>query len=221
MTQRSLVQRWTYDLTRTVARLAAVVLFRIRCEGRGRVPADTATLICANHQSFLDPILVGLACNRRLTFLARESLFRWGPFGRLLVWYDTVPIKREGVGIGGLKETLRRLKQGQAVLVFPEGTRSRDGRVGNLQPGFCALVRRGRALLVPVGIDGAFEVWPRWRRWPRPRTIHLHFGPPINQKLADALTDDQLVEELGRRIRQCQTAARRSRLRSQKFAPKI
>ena len=81
-TKRSRAQNWTYDLTRVLARLATVVLYRIRCDGREWVPATGGALICVNHQSFLDPVLVGLACNRRLTYVARASLFSWAPFGR-------------------------------------------------------------------------------------------------------------------------------------------
>ena len=120
MAGRSVAQRWTYDLSRVLARLVGVIVFHIRCQGRCHVPAEGAALVCANHQSFLDPVLVGLACDRRLTYLARQSLFRWAPFRRLILWYDTIPIQHDGLGIGGVKETIRRLRRGQMVLVFPE-----------------------------------------------------------------------------------------------------
>ena len=215
MTDRLPAQRWTYDVTRALVRLAGVALFQVRCGGRRFVPPSGAALVCANHQSFLDPMLVGLACNRRLTYLARESLFRWAPFGRLIAWYGTIPIQNQGLGIGGVKATLRRLKQGHAVLIFPEGTRSSDGLIGQLQPGICALARRGQAPLVPVGIDGAFEAWPRTRRLPRPHVIHLRFGEPISTELVRQLDDDQLIGELDQRIRTCHALAQRGRRRAQ------
>lgn len=213
--KRSLAQNWTYDLTRVLARLATVVFFRIRCDGRGWVPATGGALICANHQSFLDPVLVGLACNRRLAYLARASLFGWAPFGRLLPWYDVIPIQNRGIGIGGIKDTLRRLKRGDMVLIFPEGTRCRDGEVAKLQPGFCALARRGRVPLVPVAVDGAFDAWPRSRRFPRRATIHLQFGQPITPERVQSLTDQQLIDELERRIRDRHAAARLGRQRAE------
>ena len=213
-TKRSRAQNWTYDLTRVLARLATVVLFRIRCDGREWVPATGGALICVNHQSFLDPVLVGLACNRRLTYVARASLFSWAPFGRLLRWYDAIPIQNRGIGIGGLKETLRRLKRGDMVLIFPEGTRCMDGEVAKLQAGFCALARRGRVPLVPVGVDGAFDAWPRSRRFPCRAVIHVQFGEPITPELVQSLTDEQLIDELGRRIRDRHAAARLGRQRA-------
>ena len=212
--QRSPAQRWTYDLSRLLARLAGVVFFGIRCHGRHFVPDTGSALICANHQSVLDPVLVGLACSRRLTYVARESLFRWAPFGRLLVWYDTIPIENRGIGIGGLKETLRRLKRGEMVLIFPEGTRSVDGAVARLQPGFLRLARRGQVPLVPVGIDGAFDAWPRSRRFPRRAVVHIQFGEPITLELVQRLTDRQLIAELGRRIQDLHGAARQARQRA-------
>jgi 1-acyl-sn-glycerol-3-phosphate acyltransferase len=215
MAGRSVAQRWTYDLSRVLARLVGVIVFHIRCQGRCHVPAEGAALVCANHQSFLDPVLVGLACDRRLTYLARQSLFRWAPFRRLILWYDTIPIQHDGLGIGGVKETIRRLRRGQMVLVFPEGTRSRDGKIAELQPGICALARRGRAPLVPVGIDGAYDAWPRWRRFPRRAVIHIQLGPPIAEPLMQQLSDKDLVEELARRIRACHAAARLGRLRAE------
>ena len=122
---------------RLVARLAAVWMFRIRSFGHESIPSDGAGLVLSNHQSNLDPLLIGLCSPRGFHYVARESLFR----NRVLAWLmrslDGFPIDREGTGISGLKETLRRLKHGQVVVLFPEGTRTRDGEVQPIKPGFC------------------------------------------------------------------------------------
>ena len=204
-------RRATYSLTRIAARIIGIVLFRIRCEGRENYPQTGAALVCANHQSYLDPVLVGLTCGRQLNYLARKSLFRFVPFRWLIRWYDAIPIEREGLGIGGLKETLRRLKQGKMVLLFPEGTRTRDGELSPLQPGFCTLARRGRASIVPVAIDGAYQAWPRDRLLPRRATIHIQVGPAISPEDVRRLSDKQLVAELQARLARCHAAARTSR----------
>ena len=198
-------------MTRVLARLVGVILFRIRCQGREHFPRAGGALICANHQSFFDPVLVGLACDRRVNYLARESLFHFGPFGWLIRWYDAIPIQREGMGIGGLKESLRRLKQGEMVLIFPEGTRTMDGQVKRLQPGFCALARRAKVPLVPVGIDGAFDAWPRGQSLPGWAVIHLDIGQPLEFEDFETMSDGQLVEELQHRITTCHAAARQGR----------
>jgi 1-acyl-sn-glycerol-3-phosphate acyltransferase len=211
---RSFARRCTYGIAHFLARLMAVVLFRIRCAGRHRVPKEGGVLVCANHQSFFDPVLVGLACDRRLNYLARQSLFRWAPFRWLIAWFDAIPIEREGIGIGGLKETLGRLRRGEMVLIFPEGSRTRDGMVGPIRPGFSTVARRARVPLVPVGIDGAFDAWPRDKLLPRSGVIHIQIGEPLQPAQTRKMTEQQLTEELGERMRACHAAARAGRHRA-------
>ena len=97
------------------------------------------------------------------------------------------------------------------VLIFPEGTRTRDGAVLPLQPGFCALARRGFVSVLPVGIDGAFQAWPRSAWLPRRSTIRVCVGEPISPALIEQLSNEELVVELDRRIRACHAEARDSR----------
>ena len=134
--ERSLFKRLGYDFFWATFRLLAIVYLRLRCSGGERVPAEGGALVCSNHQSYLDPILVGVVFRRRMNYLARKTLFSSGPFGWLIAFLDAIPIDRDGFGIGGIKETLRRLKRGEMVVVFPEGTRSPDGELQSLKPGF-------------------------------------------------------------------------------------
>ncbi|HEX4132813.1 MAG TPA: lysophospholipid acyltransferase family protein [Pirellulales bacterium] len=212
MATRSLAKRIWYDYLRMMSRLVAAGLFQLRCNGRERVPAHGPVLVVSNHQSHFDPVLIASVCNRRLNFLARQTLFRFAPFGWLIKSLDAIPLDRDGLGMAGLKETLRRLKRGEMVLVFPEGTRTRDGNVGPLKPGFCALVHRTEAAVVPVAIDGAFDAWPRWHRWPRRACIRMEFGEPLTAEEAKGLADGALMAEVDRRLRVCHAAARAGRL---------
>jgi 1-acyl-sn-glycerol-3-phosphate acyltransferase len=135
-----------------------------------------------------------------MNYLARETLFRFAPFRWLIRWFDAIPIRREGLGLDGLKETMRRVKRGELVLIFPEGTRTRDGSLGAIQPGFCAIARRVKAPLIPVGIQGAYEVWPRDRALPRLARIRVHIGRPIEPDEMQQLDDEALMGELRRRL---------------------
>ncbi|MEX2175273.1 MAG: lysophospholipid acyltransferase family protein [Pirellulaceae bacterium] len=211
MSSRNLVQRLGYDAFRIVARLFGVGLFRLRVVGRENWPATGGVLVCSNHQSSLDPPLVGLTCSRRMYFLARESLLRTPLFGPAIRFFGTIPIDREGSGLAGLKETLRRLKAGDMVLIFPEGTRTHDGEVAPLKPGFIAVARRGQAPLVPVAIDGAYQSWPRTSRYPRPARLAIVIGKPIQPEEVAELTDDDLLAELEQRILTCHATARELR----------
>ncbi len=199
--------------------MTAVTALKVRCRGRRWVPATGGALVLANHQSHLDPVLVGVACDRRLNYLARQSLFDFPPLRWLISSLDAIPIDREGTGLGGLKETLRRLKRGEMVLIFPEGTRTPDGQVHRFKPGFCAIARRAGVPLLPVGIDGAFESWPRTRNFPLPAVVHLQFGPPITPQQIAQLDDEQLVAEIEDRVRCCHAAAQGARLRAKGQLP--
>jgi len=191
--------------------LISVVFFRVRYGGWQNVPLGGGGLVCSNHQSNLDPPLVGMCFNCRLNYLARDTLFGFKPFRWLIRSLDAIPIDREGLGLSGLKETLRRLKRGELVLLFPEGTRTTDGEVGPFKPGFCAVARRAKVPLIPVGMHGAFDAWPRRRKLPRPATIHIYIGQPITPEQAAAMSDDELVALLHQRICDCKERARTRR----------
>jgi len=208
---RSSAKRLWYGGLQLVCQLLAIVLFRYRSWGTRFVPRQGAVLLVSNHQSHLDPVLVGLPLRRRMNYLARKTLFDVPGLRWLIESLDAISIDRDGLGLEGLKETLRCLRRGEMVLLFPEGRRTDDGEVARLRPGFCALARRGEISLLPVGIDGAFDAWPRWRMLPCLSTIHVHFGRPMSPAEIAQFDDDQLVEEVQRRIAACHAAARRSR----------
>ena len=212
--KRSLGNRAWQAFLKFSCRLGAVCAFNIRCHGREKVPQTGGGLMLSNHQSNLDPVLVGLASDRRLNYVARKTLFKFAPFRWLINSLDAIAIDREGIGLEGLKETLKRLKRGEIVLLFPEGTRTRDGEVHAIKPGFCAVARRAGVPILPVAIDGAWNAWPRQRRMPRRAVIHVQFGDPIEPGEIKRLDDDALLAEVERRIRHCHANARAARLQA-------
>lgn len=202
---------WTHAVSRYFARGIGMLAFGIRVFGREHFPLTGGALVCANHQSYLDPVLVGLTADRRVHYLARANLFEIPLFSTLIDWYDAIPIERDGMGISGVKETLRRLKRGAAVLIFPEGTRTSDGELQPIKPGFSALARRGGVPLVPIAIEGAFQAWPRTRKLPSSGTIHIHVAPPIPPEECAALNDDELAAKLEQRLADALASARATR----------
>lgn len=209
--KRSLAQNWGYHIGRQISQLLCVGLCRIRCEGREHLPRDGAVLVCSNHQSYFDPILVGLACRRRLNYLARKTLFRHPLFRHLIHFFDAIPIDRDGIGVEGIKETIRRLRRDEMVLIFPEGTRTADGELRQLKPGFCSLARRGTTTLQPVAIDGAYQCWPRQAKAPQLDRIAIVFGPPITPDQVAGMENKELINELAARIEVCHRRARQLR----------
>jgi len=203
-TQRSLSMRLWYTVLRRVCQTVAVLGYGIRHSGRENIPSEGGVLVISNHQSHFDPPLVGMGCMRRMNYLARETLFDIPPLRWLINSLDAIPINRDGLGLGGIKETLRRLKRGEMVLMFPEGTRTRNGHVGTFRPGFTTLAERSGAVILPVAIEGAFQVWPRWQSFPALfRPIHVHYGRPMQPEEIRRYEERALVGEVERRVRQC------------------
>ncbi len=208
--ERSLFKRLGYDLARVYSRLFGVAFCRLRCFGRKYGPKSGAALICANHQSFIDPFLIGLAFDRRMNYLARKTLFRSRMFKWLIMYFDAIPVDQEGSGFIGLKESLKRLKKGEMLLIFPEGARTFDGRISPLMTGACILARRAAAPIIPVGIDGAYDAYPRTASFPKLAPLCVVIGPPIEPHQIEQLSDEQLMGELAKRIHECHERAKRS-----------
>lgn len=168
-------QLW-YRTCYLAASAGSVLGLSYRHEGVANVPSSGPVLVLANHQSFLDPPLVGLAVRRPLIYLARKTLFRNAVFRWLIRSLNAVPIDQDGVGKEGMRTISDQLRMGKAVLVFPEGTRTPDGKMHALKPGIHLLMRRSRVQILPVGIAGAFQAWPVSRRLPRLAPLFLPAG---------------------------------------------
>ncbi len=209
--ERSFASRAWYAMMRVVVGVFALGLFRLRCAHRERLPATGGYLLLSNHQSHLDPPLVGFVVPRRVNYVARDTLFKNRFFAWLINSLDAIPIDREGLGLAGLKETMRRLKRGEIVLLFPEGTRTPDGELQPLRPGFSALVQRTGVPIVPVALDGAYQAWPRKAKFPRPGRVQIVVGEPISVETAKSLDDRALVALVEERIRACLGEARELR----------
>lgn len=151
-----------YCLTGATCQLA----FGLRTEGMHHVPKTGPALLIANHQSFVDPLLVGLAAHRRLVYLARKTLFKRRFLAGLLTSLNVIPVDQEGFAREGLVTLIKLLHAGNAVLIFPEGERSWKGNVQELRPGVHLLIKKTKAPIVPVGVAGAYESWPRTRTLP-------------------------------------------------------
>ncbi|HLA85918.1 MAG TPA: lysophospholipid acyltransferase family protein [Thermoguttaceae bacterium] len=199
----SLGNRVWYELTKRVLQLFLVVVYRVRRGGIENIPAEGPVLLTPNHQSHFDPPLVGCCCPRRVAYVARKSLFKFAPFAWFIRSFGAFPIDRDGRGFAGIKETLRRLKRGEIILIFPEGARTHDGQIATFRPGIRTLALRSGATIVPVAIEGAYQAWPRSRAIPGSGTIHIHFGEAIMPDQIRRLGEDALVAEVERRVRDC------------------
>jgi 1-acyl-sn-glycerol-3-phosphate acyltransferase len=208
---RSVFGRILYAVLWVLCRTLGVAVFGFRARFAEPLPARGGLLVLSSHQSHLDPLLLGLACDRRLSSLARSSLFHFGPFGAVISALDAVPIDRNASMVAAMRAVIARLKAGKAVTIFAEGARTFDGRLGEFKPGFALMAKRAGVPIAPVAIVGAFECWPRTRRLPRPGRIRLEFGKVITAAEVDALDEQQLFELCCGRIRELDELARATR----------
>ena len=170
-----------YDACYCLNAATCHIAFGLRVEGMHHVPKTGPALLIANHQSFIDPVLIGVAAHRRLSYLARKTLFKHRLLARLLTSFNVVPVDQEGFAREGLVTVIKLLHQGRAVLLFPEGERSWKGNVQELRPGVHLLIKKTKAPIVPVGVAGAYESWPRTRALP---TLSPVFWPAGKGRMA-------------------------------------
>src|SRR5215468_1864745 len=145
-----------------------------------RVPVQGSVILASNHASYLDPPLVGSGLKRGINYLAREDLFRFPVLGWVLHQWQAVPVDREGGGAKGLKMILDRLLAGGAIILFPEGTRTRDGKLQPARSGIGLTVIKSNAPVVPVRVFGTYEAYNRHMHFPRPfHKLTVKYGKPM------------------------------------------
>ncbi|UCE50217.1 MAG: 1-acyl-sn-glycerol-3-phosphate acyltransferase [Phycisphaerales bacterium] len=207
MFKEQLKTKW-YWFARWLCRLFCMLFFRMRSYGRENIPNNGPFLMISNHQSYLDPILCGCPVKRQLDFLARESLFKHWFLSRLISSVCAIPVKLGEADISAMRKVIDVLKAGRGVCMYPEGTRTTDGRITPLKPGFGLLCRRGKAAVVPVVIDGAFECWPRHKKLFSPGRIAVCYGKAISAEQATNMGDAKLAQVLTETLRRMQKTCR-------------
>lgn len=196
-----------YWLARAGCKLFFNVIYRYRITGQEFFPAAGPVILLSNHQSHLDPLAIAGAAPRRLRALARESLFFW-PLSWVIRYLGAIPVGSTGSTRASLKATMAALDEGAAFLIFPEGTRTSDGEIAELQPGFTMLTRRRKPVVLPMAIEGSFQAWPRNRRFPRPGRIAIVFGKPIPPEEYDQWKAKEFEAIAAERLAGCLSEAR-------------
>ena len=194
------------------ARLLCVIFvclpYRLRAYNKKSVPKKGPLLVLCNHQSFLDPIFSQSYIIRSFYFIARDSLYRIKVFGLLIRSLFTIPIKRDQADVATMKKILQLLKENRPVCLYPEGTRTHDGKIAQIKPGFSLLARRSGATVVPAVIDGAFECWPRTRKFPKLGKVSVIYGEPVTLNQVEQLSDREFADLITKKLRELQTELR-------------
>jgi 1-acyl-sn-glycerol-3-phosphate acyltransferase len=162
-------------------RVYTVLYHRRRVFNEERVPRAGGAILAANHLSYIDSLLVGCSTRRFIHFLARESAFK-NLLGVILRSWGCIPVDRDGGSAKGLRTILERLREGRAIMMFPEGTRSPDGTQQPAKSGIGLLIAKSNAPVIPVRVFGTYEAFGRHLLFPRPGRVQVKFGPPLNFK---------------------------------------
>ncbi len=160
-----------YKIIRKVAWLLVKILFFFKADRMDFIPAEGGAVICANHRSFWDPVLIAAAVKRPLAYIGKEELFKNKLFSAVLHGLHCYPVRRGGGDLAVVKTALTLLKNGEALVIFPEGERIRCGKKPNPKPGAFRLGIMAGVPVIPVGIGGNFRIF---------RKMHVRAGAPID-----------------------------------------
>lgn len=186
-----------YHVARCLCAIFAILCFGFKVYGRENVPRKGAFLLLSNHQSYLDPIFCGGLLPVKMCYMARDTLFTNWFFGGLIRSVNAIPVKRGQGDITAMKTVIERLNSGLPVCLFPEGTRTPDGRISPIKAGVALLSRRAKVPVVPMVIEGAYEAWPRSRSIFRlGYQVVAYYGEPIPAERIRQMGDEAFAEHL-------------------------
>ncbi|MFI5381211.1 MAG: lysophospholipid acyltransferase family protein [Tepidisphaerales bacterium] len=168
-----------YGFLRIAAQMVAKVFLDFKCWGVRNVPRKGGVVLVCTHQSHVDPVLYAVNIKRQISYFAKAELFENRYFGAFIRSVHAFPVRRGEADIGAIKEAIRRVKAGHALVVFPEGTRSVDGAIKPLEPGIGLIARRAGVPVIPAVIDGSWKVLPKGAKFPRPQRVRALYGKPL------------------------------------------
>ena len=168
-----------YNIFYSLAKWVAQWFFALRVVHPERMIESGPLILAVNHASYFDPPLAGICSKRAVYYLARKSLMKWPLLGPLFPAMNVIPVERDGHDMQALREVIRKIREGHGVVLFPEGTRSRDGKLGPARGGLGFVIAKTGAPVLPMRIFGSFEAFPREAVFPRPHPITVCIGEPI------------------------------------------
>jgi len=176
-----------YRILRLIGRLICKVLFRLKVKDVENIPVKGRIIIAANHSSYLDPIAIGVAVPRRISWVVRKDVFDvWW-----LKWLFTlIGMIRENGSVG---KAISLLEKGEAVGMFPEGGRSSDGKLGKGKNGVAIMALKTGTAVVPCAVLGAFKAFPRGAMLPKPYPVRIAIGEAIRFKKID-MPDEEAID---------------------------
>jgi 1-acyl-sn-glycerol-3-phosphate acyltransferase len=189
-----------YRAGRVGCSILAQILFRLRVIGRENFNVEGPVIIAANHQSYLDPPLIGVAFPGELHYLARNTLFKNRLANWILTEVNAIPVDRDRGDVGAVRAVLKLLKDGHRTVIFPEGTRTLTGQIQKARPGIGMIIAKTLVPVIPARIFGSFEAWPKNGKF-KPNPITVIVGKPIRFTSEDVASDErEIYQKISERI---------------------
>ncbi|MFO7263662.1 MAG: lysophospholipid acyltransferase family protein [Bacillota bacterium] len=160
-----------YQVIRWLGWMFFKFFFRLEVYGRHHIPKTGAVLLYANHRSNWDPPILAACIPRKVHYMAKEELFRNPLLAAVIRWFGAFPVKRGAADVGAIKQGLKLLRQGEVLIIFPEGHRSKTGKLGKAQPGAALLALKADATAVPVLLTGRYRPFGK---------VRVNILPPVN-----------------------------------------
>ncbi|MFG0330429.1 MAG: lysophospholipid acyltransferase family protein [Phycisphaerales bacterium] len=198
-----------YEFLRLLIKWVGWLVYGLRVHGAENFPKSGPVLIVANHQSHFDPPMISTVTKRNMNFLARKTLFNHPIFSAFINSLNAIPLDQEKGDVAAIKVAVEYLRQGRVVLIFAEGSRTHDGGLNEFKAGAGLLLRRSKATVVPIAIEGAYDIWPRTEPKPRGRGIaHVNVGEPIPFEQLKAMRGTSALDFLRSRVEELRLEAR-------------
>lgn len=184
-----------YVLLKAVVKSFLKLFFRFEYSGAENIPEQGPTLIASNHISFWDPPAIGCAMKRPIHFMAKEELFGIPLFSWVITQLKAFPVKRGTADRGAIRNAIALLERGEAIGLFPEGTRSKTGQLGKAEAGLALIAAKAGAIVVPAAIVGTDKIMRGGSIFPK---IQVKFGKPI--RIEKGATNKEYLETVTKEI---------------------
>jgi len=175
---RAMLPQWALEIIRPIVGAVSKVAWKIEFEGVENIPQNGGVIVAANHQTYIDPFWISLPIKRPTRYLAWSAAFNWPVVGQCLIWLGAWPLALEGSDPAAIRRSLQWLRDGGAVVIFPEGGRATvTGGLERFKAGAIRLALEANVPILPVTIKGGNKVWPRGWRFPRLGKVLITYHP--------------------------------------------
>lgn len=192
---KKILNSFLYIFINNITKFLSWVFFRLKVEGRANLPEKGPFIIASNHASFLDSAVIQVAIPARISWIAKRGVYEERLLKPLHYIFGTIPMN------GAIEKALTALENGETIGIFPEGTRSTDGKIKEADVGIAILALKSGKTVVPVGVKGSFEAFPPGKKFFRPYPVTVKIGKPISFEKRDKETIEvRLLEEAKNRV---------------------